>query len=99
LGLRQTWAYYRGREQPPHEFRTPGLYRLVRHPAQLGLIISLWATPVMSLGHLMFAGVMTLYILVGIRLEERDLLALYGDTYAQYQRRTSMLLPLRWRRA
>jgi protein-S-isoprenylcysteine O-methyltransferase Ste14 len=98
LGLRQTWAYFRGREYAPPEFRTPGLYRFVRHPAMLGLLIALWATPVMTLGHALFSLVMSLYIFVGIWLEERDLAALYGDAYVQYKRRTSMLLPLRWRR-
>jgi protein-S-isoprenylcysteine O-methyltransferase Ste14 len=98
LGLRQAWAFFRGREQPSAEFRTPGLYRFVRHPAMLGLILSVWATPIMTLGHALFALTMSLYIFVGILLEERDLVSLYGDAYKDYKRRTSMLLPLRWRR-
>ncbi len=97
-GLRQTWLYFRGREYTPPPLRTPGLYRVVRHPGMLGMIIAFWSTPVMTLGHMLFAGVLTLYIIVGAFLEERDLVSLYGDAYRDYQRRTSMLLPLRWRR-
>ena len=64
----------------------------------LGLIIAMWATPVMTLGHGLFALTMSLYIVVGAWLEERDLVALYGQEYLDYKQRTSMLLPLRRRR-
>lgn len=99
LGLRQTWLYFRGEPYTPPPMRTPGLYRLVRHPAMLGLLIALWATPVMTLGHMLFSVVMSGYIVIGILLEEKDLVALYGDAYSEYRQRTSMLLPLRWRKA
>jgi methanethiol S-methyltransferase len=98
MGLRQTWLYFRGQPYTPPPLRTPILYRLVRHPMMLGLLIAFWATPVMTLGHALYAVVMSMYIVVGIMLEERDLAVAHGEGYLDYKRRTSMLLPLRWRR-
>ena len=97
-GLRQVWHYFRGQTYAPPPLRTPLFYRFVRHPGMLGLLIAFWASPVMTLGHMLFALVMSIYIVIGARLEERDLVKLYGDAYRDYQRNTSMLLPLRWRR-
>lgn len=94
LGLRQVYLYQQGREYADSEFKTPALYRLVRHPIMLGFMIAFWAAPRMTAGHLLFAAVMTAYILVGIRLEERDLTKLYGDRYRGYRKRVRMLLPL-----
>ena len=93
FGLRQVYMYLRDRECSPLEFRTPALYRFVRHPLYLGFIIAFWATPQMTVGHLVFAIATTGYILSGILLQERDLIRLYGDVYREYKKRVSMLLP------
>lgn len=96
-GLRQVTTYFRGDAYEPPEFQTPGLYRIVRHPLQAGFLLVFWATPRMTAGHLLLAAAATAYIVVGLRLEERDLVAAFGDRYRRYRRRTPMLLPgLRW---
>ena len=93
FGLRQAVFALRGAELPGQSFRTPLLYRIVRHPLMLGFILVFWATPVMTAGHLLFAAVSTGYILVALQLEERDLIAEFGATYQEYRRRVPMLLP------
>jgi protein-S-isoprenylcysteine O-methyltransferase Ste14 len=93
FGLHQVFNHARGREMPAARFKTPVFYKLVRHPIYLGFIIAFWATPVMTLGHLLFAAVTTAYILVGIMLEERDLETLFGDDYRRYRQRVGMLVP------
>ena len=95
FGLHQVVVNLAGRRMPEPQFKTPGLYKFIRHPIYLGFIIAFWAAPVMTVGHLLFAAVTTTYILVGIYLEERDLTALFGDQYGQYRRRVGMLLPFR----
>lgn len=92
-GLQQTWAYLRGKEAIPPSFRTPFLYKVVRHPMQLGVLIAFWAAPTMTVGRLLFALGMTAYILIGLRFEERDLLRRFGDRYRTYQAQTPMLVP------
>lgn len=99
FGLRQVWFHARQRKTVDEPFVTRAFYRIVRHPLMLGFLIAFWATPTMSLGHLLFALMTTGYILVAVKfLEERDLVALYGDTYRDYQRRVPMLLPWTKRR-
>jgi protein-S-isoprenylcysteine O-methyltransferase Ste14 len=93
FGLQQVFARLTGREIPEAEFRTPFLYRYVRHPIYLGFLLSFWAAPVMTAGHLFFAIGVTGYILVGIWFEERDLVAQFGDRYRQYRSQVGMLFP------
>jgi methanethiol S-methyltransferase len=93
FGLRQVWSAFRNRPLPEPEFATPAFYRAVRHPIYLGFIIAFWATPIMTLGHLVFAVATTGYVLIAIQLEERDLVRRYGDAYREYRRGVRMLLP------
>jgi len=94
FGLRQVYLFARGRPYTPVGFRTPWPYRFVRHPIMTGFVIAFWATPIMTLGHLLFAAVSTLYIVAAIQLEERDLLAYHGRDYADYRQQVRMLLPI-----
>ena len=94
FGLKQVWLNLRGRVTPSDSFRTPALYRIVRHPIMLGFLIAFWATPVMSVGHLLFTLATTGYILIAVQLEERDLVAHHGESYRRYQREVPAFVPL-----
>jgi steroid 5-alpha reductase family enzyme len=93
FGLRQVFLHATGKPYLHVPFRTPALYRIVRHPIMLGFIIAFWATPVMTWGHLLFASLTTAYILVGVQLEERDMKSALGETYEEYRRQVSMIVP------
>lgn len=97
FGLRQAWDRYQRRRHRPAPFTARFLYGLVRHPISLGWLVIFWSAPRMSEGHLLFAGVMSLYIALVTPIEERDLLAALGDDYARYRRRVRAFLP--WPRA
>jgi methanethiol S-methyltransferase len=92
-GLRQAFFALRGAELPGQSFKTLLLYKIVRHPLMLGFLLAFWATPEMTAGHLLFAITTTIYILVGLQFEERDLIAQFGTTYQRYRQRVPMLLP------
>ncbi len=93
FGLRQVWLYLQGKDYTPLKFTAPSLYKYVRHPLYVGLLLAFWSTPTMTVTHLVFAGLTTLYILVGIQLEERDLVESYGKAYADYRHQVPMLVP------
>jgi protein-S-isoprenylcysteine O-methyltransferase Ste14 len=93
FGLRQVWNRLKGNKYEPPKFYTPTLYRIVRHPLYVGWLTIFWAAPTMTVAHLVFALATTAYILIAIQLEERDLVAAFGDTYTEYRRNTPMLIP------
>jgi protein-S-isoprenylcysteine O-methyltransferase Ste14 len=99
FGLHQVYARLRGHPLPAPLFRTPFLYKRVRHPLYLGFLLAFWAAPQMTAGHLLFAVGTTGYILIAIWLEERDLIAMFGDQYRCYREQVSMLIPLPGRKA
>ncbi len=93
FGMRQVWLYLRKQEYTPLPFKTPALYQQVRHPLYVGWLLAFWATPTMTIAHLVFAVTTTLYILMAIQWEEKDLVALHGEVYKDYQVRVPILIP------
>ena len=93
FGMRQVWLYLTHQPYTPLEFKTPGLYRYVRHPLYVGWLLTFWATPTMTAAHLVFAMATTAYILIAIQFEERDLATMHRAAYAAYRRRVPVLVP------
>lgn len=93
FGLRQVWLYFQGRENTTAPFSERSLYRLIRHPLMFGFILAFWSAPTMTWGRLLFAVVTTVWILIAIQIEERDLVHLIGEPYRHYKQRTPMLIP------
>ena len=95
FGLRQVYLYLRGKKYTQLRFGTPILYRHVRHPLYLGWLLAFWATPTMTIAHLVFAIATTIYIFMAIQLEEKDLIDAYGDDYKRYKQQVPMIVPVR----
>ena len=98
FGLKQVWSQFRSIKPTPPQFKTPFMYRLVRHPLYLGFLLAFWGGPLMTFGHFLFAAGMSAYILIAIKLEERDLVRFHGPLYEQYRERVPMLIPMPGRR-
>ncbi len=94
FGLRQVWMRFKEQEYTDLGFRTPGLYKMVRHPIMLGFLIAFWASPVMTQGHLLFAVATSAYIFIGVKLEERDLVGIFGEQYQNYLKTVSAVIPM-----
>jgi protein-S-isoprenylcysteine O-methyltransferase Ste14 len=97
FGLAQVFAHVRGGELPPPVFKTPLFYKLVRHPIFLSFLLAFWSTTTMTVGRLLFAVATTVYVLIAIQLEERDLIRIFGDRYRRYRSDVAMLVPMPWR--
>ena len=93
FGIRQVYLYWRKQEYTHTPFATPGLYQYVRHPLYFGFLIALWATPSMTLGHLVLAIGMTAYLFIGMHYEEKDLCQYFGESYQQYRQRVAKIIP------
>ena len=94
FGLQQAFYFFKDATEPKEVFRERLLYKVVRHPIQLGVLLGIWATPTMTVSHAMLSVGFTLYILIGLFFEERDLMKIHGETYANYRRRVPMFLPM-----
>ncbi|WP_159978591.1 MULTISPECIES: methanethiol S-methyltransferase [unclassified Novosphingobium] len=99
FGLTQVWNNLRGKMAAPAVLRQPFFYRLVRHPLYSGFFLAFWATPLMTAGHLLLAAALSVFMIVAIRFEERDLIGVFGEDYVRYRASTGMLVPRRRPRA
>ena len=94
FGLKQVIRHFRGKTTTNPEFQVRSLYRHVRHPLYLGFLMAFWATPEMTVSHLMFCGIVSAYLCVGVKIEENTLIAVHGDDYREYRRQVPAILPL-----
>jgi len=92
FGLCQSWLYFRGKEYTPLKFGRPGPYKYIRHPLYVGWFMFFWMTPTMTIAHLVCAVGTTVYILIAIQFEERDLIEHHPE-YEQYRKETPMFIP------
>ena len=99
FGLSQVFTRLFGKQSSEPEFRMPLLYRYVRHPIYLGVMLAIWSTPVMTVGHLLFSAAITAYTLIAIQLEEHDLIDQFGDQYRRYRQQAAMLVPIPGRKS
>ena len=93
FGLQQVYFHLMEKKEPTPQFAERLFYKIVRHPIQLGIMVGLWCTPAMSMSHLMLSVTMSIYIIIGLYFEERDLVATLGQDYKDYQGRVRMLAP------
>jgi protein-S-isoprenylcysteine O-methyltransferase Ste14 len=93
FGLRQVWLFFAKREYSAVPFKDVWLYRHIRHPIMTGMFIGIWVTPSMTIGHLFFALGMSIYILIGVYHEEKDLIREFGDQYRRYMNETGRFMP------
>ena len=93
FGLRQTYLELMKKTYKPLDFKITAFYKFVRHPLYFGIVLGLWATPLMTMTHLVFAVLLTTYIIIGIMFEEKDLMKAFGEHYRSYKKRTPMLIP------
>lgn len=94
IGRRQIRDFLKNREPTTPDFQTPSLYKLVRHPMMVGFLLAFWSTPTMTTGHLLFSGAMSVYILIALQIEERDMIRFFGERYRIYKERVPMLIPI-----
>lgn len=93
FGLSQAWQQFIGKAPSEDKFVVPSMYKFSRHPMYLGVLIVLWATPTMTMGHFLMASIWSIYVFIGIGYEERDMLARFGKQYQDYMQRVPQILP------
>jgi len=93
FGLRQVWLYFRKKPYTPLKFKISSIYKIVRHPIYLGMFLALWAAPIMSISRMVFAIMLTGYLFIGIYLEEKDMIRLFGNKYTEYKERVPKMFP------